>query len=178
MASVPLTPATFEPPVTRDGITRAQMSNVTVWHVDGDRFAVEARDHVLMVDQPLAAGGDDTAPTPTELFVASLASCVAFYARRYLARHALPTTGLRVTGAYDMAQHPARVGSISLEITLPEGVPENQRDRLLAVASHCTVHNSLITPPQVMIALRRSGHHSLMSFARARPPRTRGTETP
>ena len=129
------------------------MSNITVRHVDGDRFAIETRDHVLTVDQPLAAGGDDTAPTPTELFVASLASCVAFYARRYLARHDLPTTGLRVVAAYDMAHRPARVGSVSLEITLPEGVPGDQRDRLLAVASHCTVHNSLITPPQVMIAV-------------------------
>ena len=129
------------------------MSNITVRHVDGDRFAIETRDHVLTVDQPLAAGGDDTAPTPTELFVASLASCVAFYARRYLARHDLPTTGLRVIAAYDMAQRPARVGSVSLDITLPEGVPGDQRDRLLAVASHCTVHNSLITPPQVMIAV-------------------------
>ena len=129
------------------------MSNITVRHVDGDRFAIEARDHVLTVDQPLAAGGDDTAPTPTELFVASLASCVAFYARRYLARHDLPTTGLRVLAAYDMAQRPARVGSVSLDITLPDGVPGDQRDRLLAVASHCTVHNSLITPPQVMVAL-------------------------
>ena len=129
------------------------MSNITVRHVDGDRFTVEARDHVLTVDQPLAAGGDDTAPTPTELFVASLASCVAFYARRYLARHDLPTTGLRVIGAFDMAQRPARVGSISLEIILPVGVPGDQRDRMLAVASHCTVHNSLITPPEVLIAL-------------------------
>jgi putative redox protein len=129
------------------------MSNITVRHVDGDRFAIETRDHVLTVDQPLAAGGDDTAPTPTELFVASLASCVAFYARRYLARHDLPTTGLRVIAAYDMAQRPARVGSVSLDITLPEGVPGDQRDRLLAVASHCTVHNSLTTPPRVMIAV-------------------------
>jgi putative redox protein len=129
------------------------MSNITVRHVDGDRFAIESRDHVLTVDQPLAAGGDDTAPTPTELFVASLASCVAFYARRYLARHDLPTTGLRVIAAYDMAQRPARVGSVSLDITLPEGVPGDQRDRLLAVASHCTVHNSLTTPPRVMIAV-------------------------
>jgi uncharacterized OsmC-like protein len=129
------------------------MSNITVRHVDGDRFAIEARDHLLTVDQPLAAGGDDTAPTPTELFVASLASCVAFYARRYLARHDLPTTGLRVLAAYDLAQRPARVGSVSLDITLPDGVPGDQRDRLLAVASHCTVHNSLITPPQVTVAL-------------------------
>lgn len=36
-------------------------------------------------------------PSPTELFVASLAPCVAFHARRYLQRHDLPEDGLRVT---------------------------------------------------------------------------------
>ena len=41
-------------------------------------------------------GGEDTGPTPTELFIASLAGCVAFYARRYLDRHDQPTEGLTV----------------------------------------------------------------------------------
>jgi putative redox protein len=129
------------------------MSTITVRHIDGDRFAVRARDHLLTVDQPVAAGGEDTAPTPTELFVASLATCVAFYARRYLARHELPTSGLQVTGTYDMAQRPARVGRVSIDITLPLGVPGDRREPLLAVASHCSVHNSLVMAPVVTIAL-------------------------
>jgi putative redox protein len=39
-------------------------------------------------------GGGDVGPTPTELFVAGLASCVAFYARRYLRRHDIDAEGL------------------------------------------------------------------------------------
>ena len=129
------------------------MSTISVWHIDGDRFAVSARDHLLTVDQPVADGGDDTAPTPTELFVASLVSCVAFYARRYLARHGLLTDGLRVTGDYDMAPRPVRVARVRIDITLPEGMPDGRREALLAVASHCTVHNSLTAPPEVSVAL-------------------------
>jgi putative redox protein len=67
-----------------------------VRYLDGDRFAIDVRGHVLLVDQPVDAGGTDEAATPTELFIGGLASCVAFYARRYLARHAIPTTGLAV----------------------------------------------------------------------------------
>jgi putative redox protein len=55
-----------------------------VRHLGDDRFAIDVRGHEIVVDQPVDAGGQDTAPTPTELFVASLAGCVAFYARRYL----------------------------------------------------------------------------------------------
>lgn len=119
----------------------------------GDRFEVAIRQHVVHVDQPAQDGGDDTGPTPTELFVAGLASCVAFYARRFLARHGLPDKGLAVTAEFTMAEHPARVGEIRAEITLPDGVPEERRSALLAVALHCTVHNSLEHPPQVVIGL-------------------------
>lgn len=129
------------------------ISAITAEHLDGDRFAISARQHRFTVDQPVADGGDDTAPTPTELFIASLVGCVAFYARRYLSRHHLPTTGLRVTGEFEFGSRPARVSDIRVRITLPEGIPDDARDPLLAVASRCTVHNTLLAPPNVTIEL-------------------------
>jgi uncharacterized OsmC-like protein len=129
------------------------VSTTTVEHLDGDRFAIGIRGHRVTVDQPIADGGEDTAPTPTELLVASLASCVAFYARRYLARHRLPTAGLSVTADYAMGAHPARVTDLRVDITVPDGVPTERRNALLAVASHCTVHNTLTDHPTVRIAL-------------------------
>ena len=109
---------------------------------------------MLTVDQPLADGGEDTAPTPAELFVASVTSRVAFAARRYLARHGLPAGGLTVTAWYPLGPRSARsrIG-IGIGIRLPGGVPEGSA--LVAVASHCTVHNSLTDPPQVTITLSR-----------------------
>ena len=129
------------------------MPAVEVSPVDGDRFAIAIRGHVVFVDQPESDGGADTAPTPTELFVASLASCVAFYARRYLKRHHLPETGLAVTAQAEIGAKPTRVASMTLTITFPDGIPEDKRAALLAVASHCTVHNSLEHPPEVVIKL-------------------------
>jgi uncharacterized OsmC-like protein len=129
------------------------VSTTTVEYLDGERFAIGIRGHRVTVDQPLADGGEDTAPTPTELLVASLASCVAFYARRYLARHGLPTAGLSVSADYTMGTRPVRVADLSVDIQVPDGVPAERRDALLAVASHCTVHNTLTDHPTVTIAL-------------------------
>jgi putative redox protein len=126
---------------------------ITVEHKDGDHYAIRIRQHLVEVDQPADAGGSDTAPTPTELFVSSLASCVAFYAGRYLARHGLSADGLVVRASYEIVPRPARVGRVELSVSLPEGVPEEKRAALLAVASHCTVHNSLQDVPQVAIEL-------------------------
>ena len=57
---------------------------VDVTAVSGESYEAVVRGHRIVVDQPADAGGDDSAPTPVELFVASLATCVAYYAGRYL----------------------------------------------------------------------------------------------
>ncbi|MGX1366480.1 putative redox protein [Streptomyces canus] len=125
-----------------------------VVHVEGDAYTVDVRGHRLRVDQPLEAGGTDTAPTPTELFAASLATCVAYYAGRYLHRHGLPQTGLRVRTEFTMASdRPPRVASVRLVVVPPPELPERRRAALLAVASRCTVHNTLHQPPEVDVEL-------------------------
>jgi len=127
---------------------------VNVDHIDGDVYEIHVRGHRLTVDQPVDAGGTDKAPTPTELFAASLAACVAFYAGRYLDRHGDDRTGLRVHADFDMAtDRPARVASIRVTIRPPVGFPTERIPALTAVAGHCTVHNTLVHPPEVTVAI-------------------------
>ncbi len=130
------------------------MSNdLVVHHLDGDRFAIDVRGHTLLVDQPAELGGSDTAPTPTELFVGGLASCVAFYARRYLARHQIDAAGLTVSASYEIGGRPNKVQRMVITVTPPADLPAGRRDAFLAVASHCTVHNTLTEPADIEIAL-------------------------
>jgi uncharacterized OsmC-like protein len=130
------------------------MPTLSVTHQAADRFQLQVRGHRLLCDQPLADGGDDQGPTPTELFVGSLAACVAFYARRFLARHDLDAAGLRVEAGFTMsADRPARVDTITLRLLLPQPLEPNRRRALLAVVDHCTVHNSLRIPPEVQVTL-------------------------
>ncbi|WP_128378742.1 OsmC family protein [Streptomyces cavernae] len=134
----------------------AEVHRLDVAHVNGDAYAVDIRGHLLMVDQPTDAGGTDTAPTPTELFAASLATCVAFYAGRYLTRHGLPRDGLRVRTEFTMAtDRPARIASVRIVVVPPPALSAQRHAAMLAVASHCTVHNTLHQPPEIGIELER-----------------------
>src|SRR6266545_903074 len=126
---------------------------IVVLHASGDRFLAEMRDHTVVIDQPRDAGGDDVGPTPTELFVTSLASCVAFYAERFLRRHRLPVDGLRVECAYEMGERPARVDSVALDVSVDAELTPSQQAALRAVVERCTVHNSLRFPPVVRMSL-------------------------
>jgi putative redox protein len=120
----------------------------------GDRFDVELRGHRLVVDQPADDGGGDQGPTPTELFVASLAACVGFYAERFLRRHGLAAEDLRVEAHASMSNdRPARVGEITLQLAGLPPMPAGRRAALHAVVEHCTVHNSIRQAPQIRIRL-------------------------
>lgn len=128
--------------------------DVNVLHEGGDRYRVEIGSHVLTVDQPDTG---DAGPTPTDLFVASLASCVAHYAGRFFARHGIDPDGFAVGASFAMAtDRPARVGRIDLGLRLPRGFPDEMRARLLVVIDHCTVHNSITTPPEIRVELRKA----------------------
>ncbi|MFF3615292.1 OsmC family protein [Streptomyces sp. NPDC002580] len=130
------------------------MHELEVAHIDGDAYVADVRGHRLRVDQPEDAGGKNSGPTPVELFAASLATCVAFYAGRYLHRHGLDRSGLCVRTEFTMAaDRPARVDTIRVAVLPPAGLTEQRRAALLAVASHCTVHNTLHQPPSVDVRL-------------------------
>ena len=144
---------TMSTTVTAAPVAEPAPATMRVDHRSGDRFDIVIRDHVVTVDQPVDAGGDDAGPTPTELFVAGLGSCVAFYARRYLRRHRLDESGLSVDVSDRTASKPARVSEVDVRINLPADFPPERREALLAVAGHCTVHNSITAAPEITVRL-------------------------
>ena len=64
----------------------------------GVQFEIEARQHTIACDQQPENGGYHEGMTPPELLLASLGSCVGFYAAMYLKKHKLSTEGTRVQG--------------------------------------------------------------------------------
>ena len=125
-------------------MSHATVTGVGVNQVSGPAFSIQVGAHRLLVDQPADAGGQDAGPTPTELFVASLAACTAHYAYAYLHHHGLPDTGIAVACGFEWsAGPPARVATIELELRLPDGLPEERRAAVLRAASRCAVHSSI-----------------------------------
>jgi uncharacterized OsmC-like protein len=127
---------------------------IRVRHERGDRYRIAIAGHEVIVDQPVEAGGTDTGPTPTDLFVGTLAACTAHYAGRFLARHGIDTSGLEVSATFEVGDRPARVSDVDLRLVVP-ALPDGTEDRLRAVVEHCTVKNSLVTPPTIALDIAR-----------------------
>lgn len=121
-----------------------------------DQHRITVRGHRIDVDQPIPDGGSDTGPTPTELFVASLASCVAHYARRGLGRSG---EGAHVRCRWEMSEtKPWRVRSISVDVRVPAATPAERVAAVQRAVAHCTVHNSIVAAPAITITTTVDEH--------------------
>ena len=103
---------------------------------------VRVRDHHVSADEPLETGGDDTAPSPQELLAASLASCTAVTLEMYAERKGWDVGPVEVDCEYTPAERgcPTRFG---LTVRLPDGLSEDQVQRLMQIAAKCPVHRTL-----------------------------------
>lgn len=126
------------------------MAPITVTHLTEDKFRIETRDHVVLVDQP-GDDGKEIGPTPVELLVMALSGCAAHYAVGHLRAQGLPAEGLVVRGRWSMRAGPTRVGRVALTVVVPTRLTAVQQDALLAAIDHCTVHNTFRIPPVVEV---------------------------
>jgi hypothetical protein len=62
--------------------------DITIRFPGGKRVDAHLGTHVVHTDQPIAGGGEDSAPAPFDLFLASLATCAGIYVLGFCqARH-------------------------------------------------------------------------------------------
>jgi putative redox protein len=112
---------------------------------------IEGR-HTLRIDEPTAAGGTDTGPSPTRLVAAGLAGCTAITIEMYAERKGwdIGKVEVDVDVTYD------EFAPLSFADTLRRsaGLSDVQRKRLLVVAAKCPVHKLLAGETPVVVSDR------------------------
>lgn len=106
------------------------------------RHTVDVRTHHLSVDEPLDAGGDDSAPNPQELLAASLASCTAITVEMYAQRKGWDLGYIEVECNYSPAERGCPT-KFELVLRLPEDASDEKVERLQVIAAKCPVHRTL-----------------------------------
>lgn len=130
---------------------------IKVSHINGVRFAIQARSHVVLSDQPIENGGEDTGMTPPEFLLASLGSCAAYYAAEYLRTRNLAQTGVEVSVTAEKLLKPPRLDKFRIHVISPvQLAPEHHAGMVRAIA-RCLVHNTLLSPPEIEIDLATAG---------------------
>jgi uncharacterized OsmC-like protein len=121
------------------------MATQTTYYRGAMLFESELGNHLLKIDVPPGMGGSDRGPTPPELFIASLGSCVGAFVAQYCERTGLDTTDLTIDVTYEKVDDPTRLTDLEVKVNLPHADCDRKRGAIERVASHCPVHETIGT---------------------------------
>jgi len=130
---------------------------LTVQHVDGMRFLAQADGHTIVVDAAPQDGGGGTAMSAPQLWVAALGACMLEFAVNSCRLHKVPVERCTLQMTFEEIPGPRRIGPVKATLHLEPEPPEDAKRRLIGVARHSTLVNSLMRPPEVDMAFVREG---------------------
>jgi ribosomal protein S12 methylthiotransferase accessory factor len=105
----------------------------------------------VATDQPKPGGGEGTAPTPFEMFLASLATCAGIYVLGFCKMRGIPPEGIRLIQKVDRSPETKLATKVRLEIQLPPSFPKQYTSAVIRAAESCLVKKHLENPPSFEI---------------------------
>ena len=126
------------------------MSSFVVSFPGGVAVDATYRGHTVHTDQP-QPHGTDTAMSPFDLFLASIATCMGFYALRFCQERSIATEGLGLT--LEPIREGKRLATINVDLRLPVGFPDKYADAIRRAVDLCAVKRVLMDPPAYNVTL-------------------------
>ena len=105
----------------------------------------------VITDQPEPSGGDNTAPSPFDLFMISIGTCAGWYVKSFCQKRNLSEEGITLKQKAHFNTEKRLIDKIDIEICLPEDFPEKYREPLIKAAASCTVKKHVMDAPEFSI---------------------------
>ncbi len=131
------------------------MPEITVNHKGEMEFETKIGNHKLTIDIPPENNGKDRGPTPPQLFIASLSSCIAVFVASYCNNVGINTKGLSVTLSYDKLTNPSCLGNLNAVIKIPNGDVGKREKAVLRAAELCLIQETIRLSPEVKLTLEK-----------------------
>jgi hypothetical protein len=124
---------------------------VTVQHIDDLRFQVIAGEHTVIVDAAPEDGGGGTAMSAPQLFAAAMGACMLEFVTNSCRLRGISCERLSLELACEELERPRRLGALEATIHIEPEPPNDVKRRLIGVARHATLANTLARLPEVSI---------------------------
>jgi ribosomal protein S12 methylthiotransferase accessory factor len=113
----------------------------------GKVVTAHSHGHIIKTDQPVSGGGQNTAPSPFELFLAAIGTCAGIYVKSFCDNRSIPTQNIKIVQTTEYNEETGLPTNIKLDINLPSDFPEKYKDAVISVAELCKVKKSMAAPP-------------------------------
>ena len=103
--------------------------------------------HAIKTDQPVSHGGENSAPSPFELFLASIGTCAGIYVKSFCDNRKISTENIKIIQTAEYDKDSGLPVNIKIEIKLPVDFPEMYREAVIKAAQLCKVKKAIANPP-------------------------------
>jgi len=117
---------------------------------------LEGRGFVVRTDQSKLSGGDESAPEPYQLFLASIATCAGVTILSFCRTRDLPTDGIELVQRQEYDESGKRLTKVKVSIKVPASFPAKYRRVLIRAADLCSVKRAIADPPEFTISVTDS----------------------
>ena len=107
--------------------------------------------HEIKTDQPVNSGGENSAPSPFELYLASIGTCAGIYVKSFCDNRQIPTDNIKIVQTVEYDKESGLPVNILIDIQLPADFPEKYKASVIHVAELCKVKKSIKKPPEFKI---------------------------
>lgn len=121
--------------------------DMKVYFPGNKRVYADYKGFTIETDQPAHDGGDDSAPAPFDLFIASIGTCAGIFMLGFMQRRNIPTDGSGITLRTEKDPETGLIGKITLDLHLPPEFPEKYKNAVINAVELCTVKRHLHQPP-------------------------------
>ncbi|PKN38950.1 MAG: osmotically inducible protein C [Deltaproteobacteria bacterium HGW-Deltaproteobacteria-2] len=119
---------------------------------DGNKkVSAHFRDFTVYTDQPVAVGGENTAPSPLEIFLSTIGTCAGFYVASFCQSRSIPMDNMSIMQTVFRNDTTHMVEKITLDIVLPPDFPEKYKAAVIKAADTCSVKKHLLNPPEIQV---------------------------
>lgn len=132
-------------------------SDIEVSFPGGLRVDAQVGDQIIRTDQPVSGGGENSAPAPFDLFLASVATCAGIYALGYCRARNLSTEGLKLVQHTEYDAATKLPSHVTLKLTLPDGFPAHHRVAIQRAVAGCKVKKTIAAAPVFDVELEGEG---------------------
>lgn len=122
--------------------------DVEVTFPGGKRIEASYHGFVMAADKPVEDGGQGSAPTPFDLFLASLGTCAGMNLAYFFEHRGLSPKGARLVMKMEEDSEGYMVTKITTEIHLPPDFPSEFRERLVRAVDACYVKKHVLKAPE------------------------------
>ena len=122
------------------------MSDMEITFPGGKKVNALWHGFEIATDQP-APVGEGAAPTPFDLFLASLGTCAGIFALGFIQSRGLSAEGLGITVSFERDQETHLLSKAVFRIKLPKDFPPKYKDAVIKAAEQCLVKRTMDNPP-------------------------------